>query len=405
MRRRKPAIGFVLAMLLIDTIGFGIVMPVLPELVMKLGGHGLAEATEIGGWLALAYAGMQFLCGPLMGNLGDRFGRRPVLLASLAAFGIDYLLMAFAPGIAWLVAGRLIAGACGASYGPATAALADLSAPEDRARVFGYVGVAFGLGFIIGPALGGLLGEISPRAPFIAAAALAGLNLVYGLIVLPETLPPEKRRPFSLARANPLGAILSLRSVPGVMGIAAVYFMWTVASLVYPSIWSFWGIAAFGWSPAMIGISLAWIGVCVALVQAFAIGPAVKRFGERRSAMIGIATGLAGFVAFALVRESWMAFLVMTLVCIDGLAQPSLAAMLSRRVPDDAQGEAQGFMGSMTALASIPAPLLFNWPLAHFTGTQAPFFFPGAGYAVAAILCVFAIGLLLMVPRELRTRA
>ena len=393
-RRPRPTL-FVLATIFIDTIGFGIVMPVLPQLVMELGHGDIAEATRVGGWLALLYALMQFLFGPLMGNLGDRFGRRPVLLASLAGFGLDYLLMGFAPSLFWLFVGRMFAGIFGAVYGPATAALADLSTPEERARVFGLVGAAFGVGFIVGPSMGGLLGEISPRAPFLAAAGLAGVNLLYGLFVLPETLKPELRRPFEWKRANPLGAFLVLRQAPGVLTLSLVYFLWEVSTLVYPCTWSFYAIARYGWSTGMIGLSLAWSGIGMALVQALAIGRAVEWLGERRTALVGMVSATLGFVAFIFAESSWMAFTILTVTALQGLAHPTLSAMMSRRVSAEQQGEIQGFIGSTAAVAAILAPLLLNEPLSYFTSQKAPFQFPGAAFAVAAL--VGLVSLLLMV--------
>lgn len=403
--RRSPAIFFLMATLFIDTVGFGIVMPVFPQLVMRLGQGDIAQATRVGGWLALLYALAQFLFGPVMGNLGDRFGRRPVLLASLAGFGIDYLLMGFAPSLAWLFIGRLVAGLFGAVYGPANAALADLSQPEDRAHVFGLVGAAFGVGFIVGPALGGLLGELSPRAPFFAASALAGANFLYGLFVLPESLSEDKRRPFEWRRANPLGALLTLRHAPGVLTLALVFFFWELATLVYPCTWSFHAIARYGWSSGMIGLSLAWTGLCMGLVQTLAVGRIVTRLGERRAGALGMATATAGFLALIFASQGWMVFVILTVTALQGLAHPSLTAMMSRGVSETQQGEVQGFLGSVTALASILGPLVLNEPLSFFTSPAAPFHFPGAAFAVASVFGLVAILLLMARPAPPATTA
>ena len=403
--RRPPVILFVVATLFIDTIGFGIVMPVLPQLVMDLGHASIAEAARLGGWLSLVYALMQFLCGPFMGNLGDRFGRRPVLLASLAAFGLDYLLMGFAPSLGWLFVGRLVAGFCGASYGPASAALADVSAPEDRARVFGYMGAAFGVGFIVGPSLGGLLGELSPRAPFIMAAVLAGANCLYGLFVLPETLKPEHRRSFTWRRANPLGALLVLRHSPGMLMLALVYFFWEASTLVYPCTWAFYAIARYGWSSGMVGLTLAWTGIGIVLVQGVVIGRTVERLGERRTAIVGMVIATVSFILFIFAEQGWMAFMIMSVSALQGLAHPTLSAMMSRRVSAEQQGEVQGFIGSVAAVAAILAPLLLNEPLAYFTSDAAPFHFPGAAFAVAALLALLSLILLLRTPHTEVSRA
>ena len=396
--RRPNALLFVMAMLFIDTIGLGIVMPVIPGLVMRLGHGDIADATRVGGWLALIYALMQFLFGPVMGNLGDRFGRRPVLLGSLACFGIDYLLMGFAPSLSWLFIGRLFAGLFGAAYGPANAVLADLSQPEDRARVFGLVGAAFGVGFIVGPALGGLLGELSPRAPFFAAGALAILNFLYGLFALPESLREEHRRPFDWRRANPLGALVSLRRAPGLLPMTLVYFFWEVASLVYPTTWSFYAITRYGWSSAMVGASLAWAGITMVVVQAVGLGRIVRHLGERRAALLGMASGITAYVCLGFANQGWMVFVILTISALQGLAHPSLNAMMSLGVGVAQQGEIQGFMGSVAALASIVAPLALNEPLAYFTSSAAPFYFPGAAFVIASLIALIAALLLMTRP-------
>lgn len=380
----KSAVIFIVLTILIDAIGFGIIIPVLPKLVMQLGHVDLASATRIGGWLAAVYAITQFVCGPLVGNLGDRFGRRPVLLLALSGFAIDYLVLGFAPNLLWLFAGRLIAGIFGASFGPATAALADISAPEERAKRFGLVGAAFGLGFIIGPAAGGLLGEISPRAPFYAAAALSGCNFLFGLLMFPETLALANRRPFNLARANPVGALLSARHMPGVLGLAGILLLWNIASMIYPATWSYFTIAQFGWSTGMIGASLAFVGVSMVIVQSSILGRVVKSAGERRAAMLGVGTATAVYAALAFNHSALLVFPILGISALQGLVQPSLTALMSQRAPADAQGEMQGLIGSLNAIGSIAAPLLFNPVLALFTAASAPVYFPGAAFLIAS---------------------
>jgi len=395
----KHAVRFVVLTVLIDAIGFGIVMPVLPGIVMKIGHVDLAEATRIGGWLGVVYAAVQFLGGPLMGNLGDRFGRRPVLLGALAGFAVDYALMAFAPTIAWLFAGRALAGLFGASFGPAGAAMADVSAPEDRARHFGTIGAAFGIGFVVGPAIGGLLGEFGPRAPFYAAGFLAAVNFLIGLVAFPETLSSENRRPFDPARANPLGALLSLGRLPGVLPIAAAFFWWALAGMIYPAIWSYWMIAAFGSSPGMIGVSLAFVGFLMALGQAVVVGRVVKRVGERRAAQIGIGFALVGMVGYATASREWMVFPWLAFTALQSLISPSLSGLMSRRVPATAQGELQGFNGSLNSIAAILAPALYNPTLAWATTRGAAWHFPGLPFAVAAMFALVALIILFLVPR------
>ncbi|ATE64832.1 TCR/Tet family MFS transporter [Rhizorhabdus dicambivorans] len=400
-RGRGNATIFIVATILIDAIGFGIIIPVLPRLVMEVGRLDLAEATRMGGWIATAYALMQFLCGPLAGNLGDRFGRRPVLLLALAGLGIDYVLMGFAPTLAWLFAGRLIAGVFGASFSPATAALADITAPEDRAKRFGLVGAAFGLGFIIGPAVGGLLGEFGHRVPFYAAAILCAINLLFGLLFFPETLPPERRRPFSLSRANPIGALLSARKLKGVLGLAGILLLWNIASMVYPATWAFFSIAQYGWSNQMIGLSLALAGGSMLVVQGAVLGRVVRKLRERRTAMIGTAVAAAGYLGYALVPHAWFGLTMIVVTALQALIQPSLTALMSQRAPADAQGEMQGFIGSLNAIGAIAGPLLLNPTLSYFTGPNAPVHFPGAAFVIASAFA-FAAFLSLALTRRIR---
>jgi MFS transporter, DHA1 family, tetracycline resistance protein len=285
---KKRAQRFVLLTVFIYSIGFGIIMPVLPDLIMELEGVTLSEATALGAWVGASYAIFQFLMGPLIGNLGDRFGRRPVFLFSLAGFGLDFLLMGLAPSIIWLFVGRSIAGGLGAIFGPANAAMADMSDAKDRAASFGKVNAAFGFGFILGPALGGLIADYGTRLPFFIAGGLALANCLYGYFAFTETMPKEGRRAFETKRANPFGALASLGKVQGVLPIAFIYFIWLCATNVYPASWSFFAPAQYGWDSKMVGISLTIVGVSIALFQTFVIGNAVKRFGERKTAIIGI---------------------------------------------------------------------------------------------------------------------
>ncbi|WP_116091198.1 MFS transporter [Sphingomonas crusticola] len=395
----QRAVRFVVLTVLIDAIGFGIVMPVLPGIVMKLGHVGLADATRIGGWLGVIYAAVQFLTGPLVGNLGDRFGRRPVILGSLAGFALDYALMGFAPSLGWLFVGRALAGLFGASFGPAGAAMADLSAPEDRARHFGMIGGAFGVGFVIGPAIGGLLGEIGPRAPFYAAAMLAAANFLFGLAAFPETHKAENRRAFQWKRANPLGALLALRRHPGVLPVAFASFWWNLAGMVYPATWAYFTIAAFNWTPGIIGASLALVGLLMALSQVFVVGRVVKRVGERHAAEIGILCGMIGFIAYTFLHTGWLVFAFLCLTAMQSLVMPSMNGLMSRRVPADAQGELQGFGGSIAALGAIAAPALYNPALAWFTRPDAVFRFPGIVFAMATAAALVALLTLLLMRR------
>jgi DHA1 family tetracycline resistance protein-like MFS transporter len=391
----KHALLFILMTVLIDSIGFGIVLPVMPQLIVELTGETVAQATLIAGWLLTTYAVMQFVCGPVMGNLGDRFGRRPVLLSSLAAFALDYFLMGFAPTVAWLFLGRAVAGVAGAVYSPAMAYIADVSTPEKRAQSFGVMGIGFGLGFIIGPIIGGFLGELGPRAPFFAAAALAALNLLYGLIVLPESLPAERRRKFEWSRANPLGTMLSLRRYPTVVAIAGAVFLWQLSHQVYPSTWAFFAKIRFEWSEAAIGASLAFVGVLMAFTQGYLTGKIVPRVGEFRAAILGVSSGALSMAMLALATQGWMAYAAMAAGALQGLAYPSMNAIMSKQIPPDSQGELQGGVASMMSLTTIIGPVMMTQMLGRFSGAGAPVYFPGAAFVLAAGLAICALLIML----------
>ena len=390
---------FILATIFIDAIGFGLIMPVLPQLLMRVGGIDLPAAIGVGAWMGLAMAVASFVSAPVLGNLSDQFGRRPILLLSLGGLAVDYLLLAVAHSLPLIFLGRILSGTFGGSYSTAMAAIADTTAPEDRAKTFGFVSAAFGVGFVLGPAIGGLLGEYGERAPFYAASALAGLNFAYGLIVFPETLKPENRRKFSLARANPLGALRVMRAAPGMTGVAVVLLLWQIASLVYPMTWSFYTIAQFGWSPRLIGLSLAAVGVVIAASQILITGPAVKRFGERDAATVGLIAAIAGFITYALIAETWMAFAAMVFIMLQSLVQPSLMAMLSRRATPETQGETQGISAMAMGIGSIAGPLVLTAPMAYFTGPNAPVHFPGAAFVIAALFGLGALVILRRLPR------
>jgi DHA1 family tetracycline resistance protein-like MFS transporter len=398
---RSPLI-FILLTILIDSIGFGIIMPVLPQLIMEVSALELAGAARVGGLLLVVFAGLQFLFAPVLGNLSDRFGRRPVLLVSLLAFGVNYALMGLAPSLPWLFLGRALTGISGAAYAPANAFVADVSPPEKRAQSFGLIGAAFGLGFVLGPACGGLLGELGPRAPFFAAAALAVLNFAYGLFVLPESLPPERRRPFSLARANPLGTLRAFRDQPRVLSLALVFFFWQVAFHVYPATWSYFAIAKFELSPAAIGATLALSGLSMTLVQGFLTGRIVARIGEARAAPLGVTIGMLAFLAYAFMTESWMLYPTLALGGFQSIATPAINAMMSRQLGPERQGELQGGMASVMGLSSIVGPFVLTETLARFSAPDAPLHFPGAAFLLAALLALVCLGLLLAQRESLR---
>jgi MFS transporter, DHA1 family, tetracycline resistance protein len=396
---RKSASRFILLTVFIYSAGFGIIMPALPSLIQELANVSLSEATRIGAWIGAAYGIFQFLMGPMIGNLGDRFGRRPVFLISLAAFGTDFLLMGLAPSVAWLFVGRSIAGGLGAIFGPANAAMADISTAEDRAASFGRVGAAFGLGFIIGPAVGGFLADWGTRLPFYVAGAAALSNCLYGYFAFPETMPQENRRPLELKRANPLGAILSIGTNKNVLPIASLYFLWLVATNIYPASWSFFAQAQYGWDTRMVGISLTITGISMVVGQAILVRRAVARFGERRTAQIGMAFGCLLFGLYALNGLGWIALFMALASGLQNVTMPSLNAMMSRRVPPGQQGELQGLNTSLAALAILIANILYNNVLSAFTGPDAVVHFPGAIFLIACgIATLTLLGLLRLPP-------
>jgi DHA1 family tetracycline resistance protein-like MFS transporter len=400
-RSRRSALTFIFLTILLDTIGLGIVIPVLPELITVLTKVDLSHAALYGGALAFVYAATQFFCAPILGNLSDRFGRRPVLLYSLASFGVDYLLMSMAPNISWLFVGRAVAGMSGASFSAAGAYVADVTPPERRAQSFGMIGAAFGLGFTIGPAIGGLLGGFGPRVPFLFAAGAAFANLALGAVALPESLPRESRRPFSWRRANPLGALLQIRRYPSVLGIAAAVFVWQLAHQALPSTWSYYTILKFSWSERAVGGSLAFIGLVMSTSQGFLTRALIPRLGgERRAALFGFSAAFVGYTVYAFASESWQIYLGMTTWLLGGMTYPSMNALMSRVVDKSAQGELQGAVTSLASLASIVGPLLMTQLFARYSAAGAPVRFPGAPFAASALLAVIGFALLVVATRR-----
>jgi DHA1 family tetracycline resistance protein-like MFS transporter len=389
------SVVFIFITVLVDAIGFGVILPVLPELIMKLTGEGLSQASIYGGWLWFAYAVMQFFCAPVLGNLSDRFGRRPVILFSLLTFGIDYLIMGFAPTLFWLFVGRSIAGMAGASFTPAYAYLADVSPPHRRAQNFGLIGTAFGAGFILGPAIGGLLGAMGTRAPFFAAAGLALINFLFGLFVLPESLPRESRRSFDLRRANPLGTLLQIRKYPSVIGLLQVLFLWQLAHQVFPSTWAYYTMLKFDWSEQAVGISLAFVGTIMAVSTAGMTRLLVPRLGEQRAALSGLLAGSVAFFGYAFASRGWMMYAFLVAWLFAGLVQPSIQGLMSRQVPANAQGELQGGVASLYSLTAVVGPPLMTQLFGYFSSERARVHFPGAAFLCAALLAI--AGLLVFV--------
>jgi DHA1 family tetracycline resistance protein-like MFS transporter len=397
---RKHALAFIAVTLLLETLGFGLIMPVMPRLLLELTGEGLSRAAVYGGWLGFVYAAMQFVFAPVLGNLSDRFGRRRVLLFAIGALGIDYIIMGFAPTLAWLFVGRAIAGAAGASFTPAYAYVADISPPEKRAQNFGVVSAAFGIGFIIGPAIGGLLGSLGSRAPFFAAAALSLINLCYGFFVLPESLPVERRRAFEWRRANPLGTLAQMKKHPVVLGVLAALFLWGLGNQVMPSTWAFYTKFRFGWSEAMIGASFAAVGLVMATAQAVVMRQLVPRFGERRAAIIGIVAGAIGYAGFGLATASWMMFALLGSWFFAALVMPTMNAFMSHRVSPDAQGELQGAVASLFSLAAIIGPPIMTHLFARFSAPESSVHVPGAAFLAASVLALGSLAIFWLSTRQ-----
>jgi len=403
MRLTLPTV-FILLTVMFDAMGIGLVMPVMPDLLQQIQGAGLANAAIWGGVLTTAFAVMQFLCGPLLGNLSDRFGRRPVLLVSLGVMALSYLAMAVAGSLWLLLAARILSGAASATHATAAAFMADTLPTGQRGRGFGLVSAAFGAGFVLGPVLGGILGDMGTRAPFYAAALLAGANFVLGLIVLPETVTSANRRPLDPARANPLGALGRIRALPGMGRLIAVFFLYQVSFNVYPIIWAFFTTARFGWDASMIGLSLAAFGISMALVQGGLIGMVIARVGERRTVFLGLGFGMVSFVAMVLVRDGAIALALLPVCALAAMGAPALQAIMSRDAAADAQGELQGIIASASALAMIVSPLVMTNVFAAFTAPGAAIILPGAPFLASMCLLAGAGALFLGHPRDARAR-
>jgi DHA1 family tetracycline resistance protein-like MFS transporter len=390
---RKAAVSFILITVLIDVIGFGIIIPVLPKLLENMLSIDVNEASTYGGILLAVYAIAQFICAPIMGNLSDQYGRRTVLLLALFGLTIDYLILAFAPNFTWLVIGRIIAGIGGASFTTASAYIADVSTEENRARNFGLIGAAFGLGFIIGPLLGGLFGELGVRVPFYLAAGLSFANFLYGFFILPESLAKDKRRKFAWSRANPIGTLKELFEIKGIGFLLLAFLILNLASHAVNSNWSYFNIYKFDWSESMIGISLAVAGVLVAIVQGGFAQKAYDFFGAGRSIYLGIAMYGVGMLLFAFASHSWMMFLFLVPYALGGIATPNLQSYLASRVAENQQGELQGGLTAIQSLTTIFGPLMMTGIFFYTTKDGTPFYFPGSAFALAAILIAISFGI------------
>jgi MFS transporter, DHA1 family, tetracycline resistance protein len=405
----RTALVFIFITMFVDTMGLGIIIPVAPQVIRQLTGEGMSGAAWWGGLLQTAFAAMLFLFSPLIGNLSDRFGRKPVLVLSLLMLGVDYVITGLAPTIGWLFVGRILSGIAGAAYTTANAYIADVSPPEKRAANFGLVGAAFGIGFVVGPALGGLLGqygislfgESGIRLPFFAAGALAAANALFGLFVLKESLPPEKRRKFEFWRANPIGSLIAIRRHPAVLGFVGIFVLMRLAHDANPTIWSYYVYLKFHWTPAQLGWALAFLGIVMAGVFGFLTRILIPKIGEARAAYIGMMAGAIGFVGYAFATEGWMMYPWMLLWSLMGLAMPSINGIISKQVPSNEQGEVQGALASVGGVTSIVAPVLLTNVFSFFTGAHVPglswlysyvthapkpAYFPGAAFLAAGLM-------------------
>lgn len=387
---RPAALGFIFVTLLIDVIGFGIIIPIVPDLIRELIHGNLSQASKYGGWLMVAYAIMQFLFAPVLGNLSDRYGRRKVLLFSLFGFGADYLFTAFAPNIGWLFIGRIVAGITGASMTTAMAYIADITPPEKRAQNFGLVGAAFGVGFIIGPVIGGLVGTLGTRAPFFVAAGLTFMNWIYGYFILPESLPKDRRRPFEWKRANPVGSLMQIKRYPALAGLIGSFVLIYLAAHAIQSTWTYYNMEKFGWHKKEVGISLGILGGMVAFVQGVLIKKIIPKLGQAKSVYTGLVIYSVGMLLFGLATHGWMMYVITIFYCLGGIAGPGLQGLISSQVPPTEQGELQGTLNSLISLTTIAGPLMMTNIFAFFTSKKTPVHFAGAPFIVGSVFCLLS---------------
>ena len=391
----RLTLTFILMTVVIDSMGIGLILPVMPALLREIGNISLADAALWGGVLSTVFAVMQFLFGPVVGALSDRFGRRPVLLVSLFIMALDYLVMAVAQVFWLLLLGRVVGGITAATQSAASAAMADISTPNQKSARFGLIGAAFGVGFVLGPLLGGVLAEFGTRAPFYAAAALATLNMALGYFVMPETVTDATRRPLTWARTNPLGAFLNVGLNPELRRLLLAFFVYQVAFFVYPAIWAFYTTERFGWSESTIGLSLASFGVSIALVQGGLIRVILRWLGERGTVIYGLVFNVIAFLVLAFIENGTLALLFTPMTALGAVVTPALQGMMSRQTPDDSQGELQGVLASAGALAMIFSPLLMTWVFSRFAAENAPIYMPGAPFLLSMGLMFVCMAVLL----------
>jgi DHA1 family tetracycline resistance protein-like MFS transporter len=399
MSRHKPAIAFIFVTLVIDILGIGLIIPILPKLVQEFRGGSVSAASQTFGWLAALYSLMQFVWAPLLGSLSDRFGRRPVLLISLLGSGLDYFLLAYAPNLTWFFVGRIVAGITGANIATASAYIADVTPPEKRAASFGLIGAAFGLGFIAGPALGGLLGNVGLRVPFLVAGGLTLLNWLYGLLILPESLAPANRRAFSWARSNPIGSLMALKRHPMVLGLAGTHFLTYLGHQVLPSTWVLYTGYRYGWGTKETGISLAVVGLMAAIVQGGLTKRIIHQIGEQKAVVFGLIVAALAYAGYGLASQGWMVYAILVGASLGGVAGPAVQSLISRGVGADEQGGVQGSLTSLGSIAGIIGPVIGTRLFAYFISDKAPVHLPGIAFFFSAVI---TIGGMLLAVRSFR---
>jgi MFS transporter, DHA1 family, tetracycline resistance protein len=388
----RAAFIFIFITVALDMLALGVIIPVLPKLVVQLSGGDAASGARMFGIFGTAWALMQLVFSPVLGSLSDRFGRRPVILLSNVGLGLDYVLMALAPTVGWLLIGRVISGITAASFSTAGAYIADVTPPEQRAGRFGLLGAAFGLGFVLGPAIGGMLGHVDPRLPFWCAAGLSLLNAAYGLLVLPESLPRDRRAKFSWSKANPVGSLTLLRSHPELFGLASIAFLSGIAHEVLPSTFVLYADYRFHWDERTVGLILAGVGVCSAIVQGGLVGAATRKLGEWRALHFGLFFGFLGFVIYALAPTTWLFLLGLPVSALWGFAGPNAQGLMTRRVSPSEQGQLQGAISSLRGIAGLLGPFLFTQTFASVVGPNHPIAWSGAPFMLAALLLCAALG-------------
>ncbi|AZQ59656.1 MFS transporter [Maribacter sp. MJ134] len=390
MKSKKTALLFIFITILVDVIGIGIILPIIPDLIMELTGEGTAMAVIYGMWLTTAFAGMQFLFSPVLGEISDRFGRRPILLIALLGLSIDYLIHAWAPTITWLFLGRFLAGITGASFTVASAYIADISTKEEKAKNFGLIGAAFGLGFIIGPGIGGFFGELDIRLPFYIAAGLTFANFLFGWFFVPESLTLENRRPINVLKMIPGVSLVSLRNYKGVLLLIFAFFLANLAGQALPSTWSYYGIERYDWSPREIGISLMVVGLLVAIAQGFLVGVLVKKFGKRTVVISGFLLWTVGMFLFSLASAPWMLYAFLIPYALGGVAGPTVQGVISNQVSEKEQGNLQGAITGLISVTAILGQLIFSPVFYYFIRPESDIYYPGASYTLAALFLFIA---------------